>query len=117
MGLRDRLKKMSSTAELHEAKLADHFSAVACVPIGQVESRKRVSVGGEIRRMRSVPRSGSPAFEVMISDGTGEVVAVFVGRRSIAGIEIGGHLIVEGVPRSEQHRMVMVNPAYTLLDK
>jgi RecG-like helicase len=117
MGLRDRLKKLSSTDDLDKARLADHFSAEECLPIGQVEARKRVSVGGEIKRMRSVPRSGSPAFEVMISDGTGEVVAVFVGRRSIAGIEIGGRLIVEGVPRSEQHRMVMVNPAYTLLRK
>jgi RecG-like helicase len=117
MGLRDRLRKMSSTSELHDAKLANRFGSVACLPIGEVEARKRATVGGEVKRMRSVPRSGSPAFEVMISDGTGEVVAVFVGRRAIAGIEIGGHLMIEGVPRSEQNRLVMVNPAYTLLEK
>jgi RecG-like helicase len=108
---------MSSTNELHDAKLANRFGAVACTPIGEVEARQRSTVGGEVKRMRSVPRSGSPAFEVMISDGTGDVVAVFVGRRSIAGIEIGGHLMIEGVPRSEQNRLVMVNPAYTLLEK
>jgi RecG-like helicase len=117
MGLRDRLKKLSSTDDLDRAKLADRFGAVECSPIDQVVPRQRVSVGGEVKRVRSVPRSGSPAFEVMISDGSGEVIAVFVGRRAIAGIEIGGHLIVEGVPRSEQRRMVIVNPAYTLLPK
>ena len=117
MGLLDRLKKMPSTGEAHQAKLADRFGSVACTPIGNVVARTRSTVGGEVTRMRSVPRSGSPAFEVMIKDGTGEMVAVFVGRRSIAGIEIGGHLVVEGVPRAEQHRTVMVNPAYTLLEK
>jgi RecG-like helicase len=116
MGLRDRLKKLSPSAdELHNAKLATRFGTVACQPIGELVARKASVVGGEVKRMRSVPRSGSPSFEVIIGDGTGELVAVFVGRRSVNGLELGRHITVEGVPRAERNRMVIVNPAYTLL--
>jgi hypothetical protein len=117
MGLRGRLKKSSpTTSDLHNAKLADRFSTVACTPIKSLVARQRANVGGEVKRIRSVPRAGAPSFEVIIGDGTGEVVAVFVGRRSIGGIELGRHLTVEGVPRAERMRMVIVNPSYTLLE-
>jgi hypothetical protein len=117
MGLRDRLKKLSPSADqLHNAKLATRFGSVACQPIGDLVARTSSVVGGEVKRIRSVPRAGSPAFEVIIGDGTGEVVAVFAGRRALGGVELGRHMTIQGVPRAERNRMVIVNPAYTLLD-
>ncbi|MCU1388999.1 MAG: hypothetical protein JWL72_2337, partial [Ilumatobacteraceae bacterium] len=42
-------------------------------------------------------------------------VAVFTGRRSIAGVENGRGIVIEGVAREERGRRIMLNPAYTLI--
>ena len=72
-------------------------------------------LGGEITRMRVAPRSGVQAFEVTIDDGTGTAVAVFTGRRHLAGVEHNRAVVLEGVARAERGRLMMLNPAYTLL--
>ena len=61
------------------------------------------------------PRNGVPALEVMISDGTGTITAIFSGRRSIIGIEHGRAVIFEGVAIPQRDRRVIFNPAYTLI--
>jgi hypothetical protein len=40
---------------------------------------------------------------------------VFTGRRKIIGVEHGRTLILEGVPVPERDRLVIFNPAYTLV--
>jgi hypothetical protein len=42
-------------------------------------------------------------------------VAVFTGRRYVAGLEHNRAVVLEGVARSERGRLVLMNPAYTLL--
>jgi hypothetical protein len=42
---------------------------------------------------------------------------VFLGRRSLPGLEPGRGVVLEGVPRKERNRTVMLNPAYTLLPR
>ena len=54
-------------------------------------------------------------LEVAFSDGTGRAVAVFTGRRRIGGISPGRAIVCEGVGRDEASRLVLMNPAYTLL--
>ena len=61
------------------------------------------------------PRQGVPTLEVVISDGTGSVTAVFTGRRNIIGIEHGRAVILEGVAVPERGHNVLFNPAYTLI--
>ena len=48
---------------------------------------------------------------------TGSAVAVFTGRRYVAGMEHNRAVLLEGVARSERGRLVMLNPAYTLLPR
>ena len=61
------------------------------------------------------PRNGVPNLEVMVSDGTGTITAVFAGRRRIAGIEHGRAIVLEGVAVDLGDRAVIYNPAYTLV--
>jgi len=63
-----------------------------------------------------VPRAGSPSLEVTISDGTGRAVAVFTGRRRLGGVDCGRSLVIEGVGRPERGRVLVVNPAYQLVE-
>ena len=65
--------------------------------------------------MRVAPRHGIPALEVVLSDGTGDAIAVFTGRRAIGGIEHGRAMMIEGIAHEERGRRIMMNPAYTLL--
>ena len=116
MGLRDLAKRLKATVdELDDERLQDRFAGLQLTPLNELEARLPVRVGGEITRTRIAPRSGVNAFEITVADGTGTAVAVFTGRRYVAGMEHNRAVLLEGVARAERGRMVMLNPAYTLL--
>jgi hypothetical protein len=116
VGLRD-LKRRLTTApeELHNESLRHRFKVPGTTTIGELPLRQPVKVAGEIKRMRTVPRSGVPALEIVVCDGTGDAVAVFTGRRAMGGLEHGRGVLIEGVAHDERGRRVILNPAYTLL--
>jgi hypothetical protein len=111
--LRQRLG--SSVAELERTRLQKRFDGLHLTPLAEVELRRPIRVGGEVSRIVIAPRSGVPTLEVMITDGTGSITAVFTGRRRIAGIEHGRAVIFEGVAVREADRQIVFNPAYTLV--
>ena len=116
MGLRERAKRLkTSVDDLHDARLQDRFADLDLTPLDQLPCRVPVRVGGEVKRTVLVPRSGVPALEVVVSDGTGVATAVFTGRRMIPGIELGRAMILEGVAHEDRGRRVLLNPAYTLV--
>ncbi len=116
MGLKDLRKRLTSTGEeLHETSLQARYAEVEGTPIGEVVPRTKVVVAGEVKAVQVVPRAGSPGLEVTISDGTGKAVAVFTGRRRIAGVEPGRGLVLEGVAAERGGRVHLMIPVYTLL--
>ena len=60
--------------------------------------------------MRITPRSGTPALEVVVCDGTGDLVVVFTGRRTIGGMGNGRGVLFEGVAHEERGRPVCSTP-------
>jgi hypothetical protein len=48
-------------------------------------------------------------------DDTGGVTIVFLGRRRIAGIEVGARLLVEGRVSDHHGKLAILNPVYQLL--
>jgi RecG-like helicase len=116
MGLRDLGKRLKATVEqLDDERLQERFAGLQLSKISEVEPRQPMRVGGEVQRVRITPRSGVPTFEITVCDGTGDMTAVFTGRRHLAGIEHNRAIILEGVARTERGRTVVLNPAYTLL--
>jgi hypothetical protein len=116
MGLRYLKRRLTASInDLDCERLQDRFAGLELTAISDMACRHPVRVGGEVKRMRTAPRSGVPALEVVVSDGTGDAVAVFTGRRHIAGIDHHRALVLEGVPYAEKGRKIMLNPAYTLL--
>ena len=63
-----------------------------------------------IRRMTVLPMEGKEALQALISDGTGEVTIVFMGRRGIGGLSLGKRVVVEGVLGEQRREIRMVNP-------
>jgi hypothetical protein len=107
----------SSTDDLHRERLADRFDTAGLdtIPIADAPFRVRIRIAGEVARMRVVPRAGSPSLEVTVDDCTGRALVIFTGRRRIGGIEPGRSLVLDGTARELHHRVVLMNPAYTLL--
>jgi RecG-like helicase len=83
-------------------------------PIAQARARVRARFEGEIRRVRIQPLAAVPTLVVMLEDGTGRLSALFMGRRSIAGVECGRRLAIEGTPVAGDRGLTLYNPAYEL---
>jgi hypothetical protein len=60
------------------------------------------------------PRAGVPALEAELFDGTDALDVVWLGRRSIAGIEPGRRLVAHGRISHARGRRVLFNPRYEL---
>jgi amino acid transporter len=84
-------------------------------PIGDIEWRKRAQVQGRVTSIKTAPRGSAPTLEVEIWDETGGVSLHFLGRRDIAGLEVGSQLRAEGMVGEEEGSMVILNPSYELL--
>jgi RecG-like helicase len=116
--LKGALARLSRPPEEVRAEHLRHWAATidgAC-PIAEVVPRRRCKVAGVIQNLRIDPRQGRNAVEATISDGTGELVARFLGRNSLQGIKLGAGLIVEGVPsRSPDGECLILNPEYQLI--
>jgi amino acid transporter len=84
-------------------------------PIGDIEWRKRAQVQGRVTSIKTAPRGSAPALQVEIWDETGGVSLQFLGRREIAGLEVGSQMRAEGMVGEDEGSMVILNPSYELL--
>ncbi len=84
-------------------------------PIAGARYRDRARLGGRIQSVRIQPRSNVPSLELRIVDGTGVMVVVFVGRRSIPGVRTGARVVVDGRVGQHHGHLAMLNPDYELL--
>ena len=109
----DRITK--PVEETDREKLSEYCDARLLEPMDAIAGRQPVRVGGEVRSVRIVPRAGAPALEVTVTDGRGAVVAVFLGRRKVAGMAPGRRVALAGMAAHSGKRFVLVNPAYELL--
>ena len=101
--------------ELDRQELSSYCDARQFEAMDHLAPRQSVQVGGEVRAVRIVPRAGAPALEVTLSDGRGQVVAVFLGRRKIAGLSPGRRVAVKGVIARDGNRSLVFNPIYEIL--
>ncbi len=122
MALKKFLHQLTApVSELDSERLREFCSSLPdVIPISDARPRDHVSVAGEITSLRIVPRAGSPSLEATVSDGTGSLIAVWTGRRRIAGISPGKKLVLSGrgIPEpggGNRARLLILNPSYELL--
>jgi RecG-like helicase len=80
--------------------------------ISEVEPRSVARVGGVVDALRVRPRGGVPQIEAQLSDGTGSVTAIWLGRRSIPGLALGVRMLVEGRVGSRKGALEILNPTF-----
>jgi hypothetical protein len=84
-------------------------------PIGEIQWRKRAQVQGRVTSIKSAPRGSAPYLQVEVWDQTGGVTLQFLGRRDIAGLEVGSQIRAEGMVGEEEGTLTILNPSYELL--
>ncbi len=88
------------------------------IPIAEVKWREKVKVAGRVKALRVQPWADQVAsLELTLADHTGGITVVFLGRRTLGGVELGSHMVVDGMT-SEHHRLLTIlNPSYQLLPR
>jgi len=86
------------------------------VPIAEVQPRSRCKVAGVIQNVRIDPREGTGSIEAIVNDGSGRMVAKWLGRQQLAGIGLGTGLIFTGtVGLAPGGSLQILNPEYELV--
>jgi len=84
-------------------------------PIEEAQWRDRVRIRGRVRSVRVAPRHDVPIYECVVDDGTGRIVAVFLGRRDLAAIQVGTRVEVTGTVGIHRGHLSILNPSYQVL--
>ncbi len=114
-GLRRFLDRLTATdSELDAQELQRDAAKCGAMPAGQCRRGQVVSVSGRLRTVAYTPRTNLPTLEADLWDGSDVVTLVFLGRRSIAGIEPGRQLTARGRVAIRDDRKVIYNPYYEL---
>jgi hypothetical protein len=86
-------------------------------PLAEAPPRERVEVTGVVQKIRIDPREGTGSIEATLSDGTGEIVARWLGRQTLAGVRLGAALVMEGIiGTTPDGRRAILNPQYDLVE-
>ena len=84
-------------------------------PIGKIQWRQRAQVQGQVTAIKSAAKGAAPLLQVEVWDQSGGVTLHFLGRREIAGLEVGAQIRAEGMVGEEEGVLTILNPSYQLL--
>jgi hypothetical protein len=114
-GLRRFFERLTaSEAELDAEELQRDAAKCGAMPAGECRRGQVVSVSGRLKTVAYTPRTNLPTLEADLYDGSDVVTLIFLGRRSIAGIEPGRQLTARGRIAIRDERKVIYNPFYEL---
>jgi hypothetical protein len=99
---------------IKEVEPTSHY-AENMTPIGEIQWRKRAQVQGKVTSIKSAPRGSAPYLQVEVWDQSGGVTLQFLGRREIAGLDVGSEIRAEGMVGEEEGSLTILNPSYELL--
>ena len=108
------IKKVAPVAVPTTAGPISHY-AEDVTPIASVQWRKRAQVQGKVSSIKPAPSGSAPVLEIELWDESGGITLQFLGRREIAGLEVGTELRAEGMVGEENGSLKILNPSYELL--
>lgn len=114
--VRRMLKRLtSSNTELENEELLRQAERSGVDTLGRCADRSRVVLTGTITSLSVQPRGDIKWLEAVLSDGSGSVRLLWMGRRSIPGVQAGAMLRVAGRIAEIDGAKVIYNPRYDLL--
>ena len=76
--------------------------------------RSRVVVTAIVTRAEVVGVRGTPSLSCTLDDGSGTLVAVFLGRSRVAGFDVGVRCTIEGTVQAGHRVPTVWNPLYRI---
>jgi len=114
--LRRSISRWASTDDQHARDMRRTFGDEAGHDrIGEAPDRQRVLLRGTLRTVTLRPRGGVPALEAELYDGTGTITVIWLGRRTIAGVNPGRSIEISGRIGRHDGQRIMYNPRYELM--
>ncbi len=116
MSLRTSLRHAIASADAINAdeERVEAAKNAGCQSVASLAMRQRGKAAGVLRSVVLRPRQGVPSVEAELYDGSGALDLVWLGRRTIAGIEPGRRIAVAGMVCESEGRRTMFNPRYEL---
>ena len=108
--------KVASAVTFNSNEPVSHY-AEKITPIGKISWRQRAHVKGRVTSIKTAPRNSAPIVEVEVWDETGGVTLQFLGRREIAGLDVGTEILAEGMVGDMEGALIILNPSYQILAK
>ncbi len=110
------LRRLTSDEnELEANVLCSDVDASGATRLGTCQAGQRAQIMGKLRAVQLQPCDQLAALVAELYDGTDTVELIWLGRRSIAGIEAGRTLRASGRIAVRDGHKVMYNPSYQLL--
>ena len=85
------------------------------LPISNVTWRRRAHVRGQVTAIRTAPSGGAPRVDVEVWDTTGGITLQFLGRRELAGLDVGSTICAEGMVGETEGSLTILNPSYEIV--
>lgn len=118
MGLRELLHDLGKSPVEHQADaLREQSEDAGGDDLTALAPRHPACVCGTVRTVTLPPRRSVPALVAEVWDGNGSVNLVWIGRRSIAGIEPGVFVRARGRVAEVRGNPTIFNPSYEIVPK
>ena len=85
------------------------------LPIGNATWRQRAHVRGRVTSIFTGPAGAAPGLDLEIWDETGGITLHFLGRRAIAGVNVGTTICAEGMVGEASGHLTIMNPSYEIV--
>jgi amino acid transporter len=108
-----KIKPASAISFMSHEPVSHYEESVT--PIGKISWRNRAHVEGRVTSIKTAPRGSAPIVEVEVWDETGGVTLQFLGRREIAGLDVGSQLLAEGMVGETNGSLTILNPSYEIV--
>jgi hypothetical protein len=113
-GLFTRTLERLSPEHQEAGELMEDAAKAGCSPITALPDRCYADVHGTLRSVTLRPVDGITALEAELYDGSDSVTLIWLGRRTIEGVEAGRRLTAHGRIGRRREERVLYNPAYEL---
>lgn len=118
MGVRDWLEKLlASRSDVDAAQERARTAELDVTPIAETKPREVVEVGGVIRTVTLQPRGAQVKSEAELYDGSAALRLIWLGQRTISGIEPGQRARIRGRLAIVNGERTIFNPYYELLPR
>lgn len=111
--LGERLTK--SVTQLEADELQQDSARMGCTKMCDLQDRQEAIVSGTVRAVTLRPRVNVPALVIDLYDGSRTINLVWLGRRTIGGIEPGTYLRARGRVTYTRGTPTIFNPAYEIV--